>query len=280
MSVLRHVLQHRHWGIQPHDIVLDLGSGGAPIFRADILVDKYTDSDFQREFGMVADRPTICADGAHLPFRDKVIDFVYCSHVIEHIPNPKPFLAEVARVGKRGLLEAPHGDYEKIHPRDLHLWYVYSNSQKLTLIQKPTGNEYPDIAAMYSRIRKSFRDYYKFVAQNWNTLNTRHFWTDTIESEIVLDDRFDIDKFSRVTRMDMQPETTKFKVPFSSRAKSLLHMCLHKLFCPHIDLASLLQCPKCKAEVSLSVGTIRCSGCDAIYPISGKVINMDVTTLP
>lgn len=39
-------------------------------------------------------------DGSRLPFDDNSFDLVYASHVIEHVPDPRSFLAEIARVSR------------------------------------------------------------------------------------------------------------------------------------------------------------------------------------
>lgn len=47
-------------------------------------------------------------DGRRLPFGDGSVDFVYASHVVEHVPDPRSFLGELQRVSRRYVyLEVP-----------------------------------------------------------------------------------------------------------------------------------------------------------------------------
>lgn len=51
------------------------------------------------------------ADLADLPFEDACFDLVICSHVLEHLPDDRPALAELSRVlrhGGRALLMVPY----------------------------------------------------------------------------------------------------------------------------------------------------------------------------
>jgi ubiquinone/menaquinone biosynthesis C-methylase UbiE len=58
-------------------------------------------------------------DGATLPFGNNSFDLVYASHVLEHVLEPRSFLAELHRVGKLIYVEVPcelhlRTDYTKI----------------------------------------------------------------------------------------------------------------------------------------------------------------------
>ena len=61
-------------------------------------------------------------DGKSLPFDDDSFDLVFASHVIEHVPDPRAALAEMARVAKRCL-------YVEV-PCELHLRSNYADLQR------------------------------------------------------------------------------------------------------------------------------------------------------
>ena len=49
-----------------------------------------------------ADAEFVTFDGVHLPFEDASFDAVYCKQVLEHVREPRPLMAEVARVLRPG----------------------------------------------------------------------------------------------------------------------------------------------------------------------------------
>lgn len=95
--------------IQPGSVVLDIGSGSYPFRYATILADLYIKGSPHRTGELVRDHhPLLVLDIGNLPFRDKSFDFVYCSHVLEHVEDPKAACAELVRVGRRGYIETPN----------------------------------------------------------------------------------------------------------------------------------------------------------------------------
>lgn len=96
------------FNIKEKDKVLDIGSGGDPFPRATHLTDSYMDKTTHRAESLVRDgRPFTACNIEWLPYRDKAFDFVFCSHVLEHVPDPARACAEIMRVGKKGYIETP-----------------------------------------------------------------------------------------------------------------------------------------------------------------------------
>ena len=62
--------------VKKNDLVLEVGSGGNPYFRSNVLCDAYFET-IERHFEpLVSDRPTVLAFTENLPFKDNVFDAV------------------------------------------------------------------------------------------------------------------------------------------------------------------------------------------------------------
>ena len=108
-------------------LVLDVGSGDKPSWRADVLLDGYPDEAHggQRS-GMGSTRvtrPLFVADAAEMPFADQAFDYVICSHVLEHVPDPGAVIGELTRVARAGYIEVPEAASCKIIDFPSHLWW-------------------------------------------------------------------------------------------------------------------------------------------------------------
>lgn len=103
--------RHFDFGIKPTDKVLDIGSGHLPFPLATHLAEyAISDNSFGRAgqpFKYLEGKPVIECNVEEMPFEDKEFDFVYCSHVLEHVNNPEKACSELIRVGKRGYIETP-----------------------------------------------------------------------------------------------------------------------------------------------------------------------------
>lgn len=97
-----------NFGIKEGEKVLDIGFGGYPFPLATHLADLYEGETTHRFEKLKRDhRPfTVCGVEA-TPFSDKEFDFVYCSHILEHVDNPAKACEELMRIGKRGYIETP-----------------------------------------------------------------------------------------------------------------------------------------------------------------------------
>jgi hypothetical protein len=124
--------------IQPGDQVLDIGSGGYPFPYATVLTDRFLEKSPYRFETLVKDnKPFLLSDIHALPFRDKGLDFVYCSHVLETVENPLRACAEIMRVGKRGFIETPTAGKDMLFAwaRNLQKWHVVGIGSNLCFFE-------------------------------------------------------------------------------------------------------------------------------------------------
>jgi ubiquinone/menaquinone biosynthesis C-methylase UbiE len=120
-------------------LVVDIGSGDKPLWRADVYVDDLSLGDVQRASHSKTIRNIgkfVNASVTKLPFKDKIFDFSFCSHLLEHIDSPDIAIKEIIRVSRSGYIEIPNGIIETIQPFISHIWFVYNNNNKLIFIRK------------------------------------------------------------------------------------------------------------------------------------------------
>jgi len=127
-----------NFSIKASDKVLDVGSGNIPFHLATHMVDITTENDnFGRAgvaFKHVDGIPIYECNLEKLPFEDNEFDFVYCSHVLEHVTDPDKACAELMRVGKRGFIESPtRGKDIWLNSAKIsnHRWAIEKDNNKL-----------------------------------------------------------------------------------------------------------------------------------------------------
>ncbi len=106
--------------------VLDVGGWAAPFERATHVIDlkpydtrkgDRTNEFFNKNTWYVLD---VC-DKEPWPFKNKMFDFVICSHVLEDVRDPLWVCSELQRVGKAGYIETPSRIKESIIGMDSQL---------------------------------------------------------------------------------------------------------------------------------------------------------------
>jgi ubiquinone/menaquinone biosynthesis C-methylase UbiE len=169
--------------IEPGERVLDVGSGGDPFPYATHLVDRYLEPTNHRNANLVtAGRPLVAADLHRLPYCDKFFDFVYCSHVLEHVDDPIETCAEIMRVGKRGFIETPTMGKDILFAwtRHTHKWHIARCGQTLCFFEySPRQTEGIRSSAWRDIILDSH--YHPLQAafyQNQDIFNVLFTWTD------------------------------------------------------------------------------------------------------
>lgn len=116
-----------HVPVGEEGLVLDVGSGDKPSWRADVLLDRYPDDAFAGQRSGTGhtriDRPLFDADAADMPFADGVFDYAICSHLLEHVTDPVGVVRELTRVARAGYIEVPEASAAKIIDFPSHLWW-------------------------------------------------------------------------------------------------------------------------------------------------------------
>lgn len=167
--------------IKPEDFVLEVGSGDNPHPRSNILLDKLLvdSSEREAERGLVVDKPLIIGDVEVLPFADGSFDYIIASHVLEHSRDPKAFLNELSRVGRRGYIETPLPLRERVFDWSFHRWYILCKEDKVVLVKK-TSNSKRYYAGMAARWRKEL-----YHLERRKLLDMKFEWEGKIEYQIL-----------------------------------------------------------------------------------------------
>jgi SAM-dependent methyltransferase len=118
--------------------VLDIGSGSDPFPYATVLVERYIELTCHRNTAFRdKKKPVVVADIHRLPLAAGIFDYVYCSHVLEHVDDPIRACEEIMRVGKRGYIETPTlmRDVLFSWAKGMHRWHVTTIDKRLIFFE-------------------------------------------------------------------------------------------------------------------------------------------------
>ena len=132
--------------------VLEIGPGHNPFAGVTHLLERYATDGHERG-GNALVIPTsarlIVGEAAILPFANRAFDFVYASHVLEHVEDPDQACREIMRVGAAGYIETPSPFLEQgLALRDetspehwLHRWFVFVAGPGLLVFEPKSVQE-------------------------------------------------------------------------------------------------------------------------------------------
>ena len=127
--------------IRPGDRVLEVGPGGTPHPRADVLLEhRFAEDEAAAQRGhtppLDSARQVVMYDGSRFPFDDQAFDYAICSHVFEHVENLPSFTAELGRVASRGYVEFPTIFYEYLYNFRVHRNILHVRDGELRWMRK------------------------------------------------------------------------------------------------------------------------------------------------
>lgn len=258
-------LRRLHVPVPASALVLEVGSGGNPYFRANVLIDAYEVTRERHYVPLVADRPTVLGYAERLPFKDKVFDFVIASHVLEHSANPKLFLSELERVAKSGYIEVPDALMERLNPYLDHRLEITERDNRLVIRKKKAWRTDPELVELYEQgAHKVIAG--KVIPLHPFEFHVRHYWTGRIRYDIVNEN----DDASWPAPHSNSPlGETSFRAKLQANVLYLIR----RLFSQNkrnriLDVVALLRCPECQqGSLSQDDGRLRCAVCEARHEV-------------
>ena len=143
---------HKSWQI------LDIGC------NRDAVQYAQTVADIQDLTSFYKDKKFVLIEGKDLPFEDNEFDFVFASHVIEHVEDVSHFIKELQRISKKGYIELPSMLEDNIvlsenNSKD-HKWFFQFDDVNNILLAEPKKQliePFITFGVLFGSLRKNFR---------------------------------------------------------------------------------------------------------------------------
>lgn len=168
-------------------VILDVGSGHEPLPQATILADRFLGGTKHRALPFQRDqRPVLQLDVHALPFANDSVDYLYCSHVLEHVDDPERACAELMRVGRAGYIETPTRMKDVLFgwARDTqHRWHVVAFENRLLFFEY-SARELDGLGSNYWRdtiLGDRYHPNQDLFFPNHDLFNTTLEWSGTFE---------------------------------------------------------------------------------------------------
>lgn len=193
------------FGLQKGSRVLDIGAGNKPYpFATDIIELADNEDTRKQRHGRKAksDGKTVHtgkAEDVLGQFDDNYFDFIYTSHTIEHIDDLPKALMEMSRVGKRGIVIAPHYyiDLWDNNAETGHKWFIdYDHKRNVLKIRRRQPHEFiPELNELVSLDNEVMQNH-STKAKVRSLWEIRFYWENGIDFEID-EDIYEESKYAR-----------------------------------------------------------------------------------
>lgn len=262
-------LRRLYCPVEKDALVLEVGSGGSPYFRANVLCDAHEETQERFFAPLVHDRPTILAFVEQLPFRDDVFDFVIASHVLEHSAQPEKFISEIQRVAKAGYIEVPDAFMERLTHYGFHRLEITDIDDELIIRKKKNYIQDNEVVELFHN--KAQPIFPKWVSQYPFHFHVRYYWEKKSGGikYTVLNSNCPADwKGPQSEASDYSPRPSLVALLKQRTLEIMRKLCSQHTRNKALDLMSLLQCPHCHGkEFKSEEKNAVCVKCGATYPV-------------
>ena len=254
-------------------LVLEVGSGGNPYPRSNVLLDAYENTQERHWDPLIHDRPTVLTFAENLPFKDKAFDYVIAAHVLEHSPYPEKFLSELQRVAHAGYIETPDSFMERINPYLDHRLEVTLRDDCLVIRKKGSWAPDMDLVELYENRAKVLITR-ETIPRSPSVFHTRYFWRDKINYRVI----------NPEVKADWLPVgvepcyVEKAKLPIKDLIRIGMLRLVRKMFSQtyrnsKLDIVPLMRCPRCSGDTleRRMANEIVCADCGAQYIVNQNI---------
>jgi len=265
-------LRRLHCPVDRKALVLEIGSGGNPYPRANVLLDAHETTNERIEPSLVSDRPLVLAHAEDMPFRDGAFDFVIASHVLEHSRDPEALLRELMRVARAGYIETPDAFFERINPFTFHTLEVTDAGGILRIRKKPSWRPGGDVVDLFEAKLKRTAAFFQWGSRFPDPFYVRYYWRGRIVYEILNPEQA-LNWSGPASESHKTPPLGKLRLLALSARRWLFSQGARNRA---LDVPRLLRCPSCRVsgEWRREPDRLICTACARSYPVLGNVYRM------
>ena len=272
MDSLAWSLRRYHCPVPKNALVLEVGSGGNPYVRANVLLDAYENTRERHWAPLVSDRPTVLGFVENLPFRDGAFDFVIASHVLEHSVQPEKFLTELQRVARAGYIEVPDEFMERINPYRDHRLEITVRDNCLVVRKKVASKVDLDLIELYeARAKRPITQ--MLMPTRPFEFHVRYYWSEKIDFKVL---NPEVDANWQATAGTMCPPAVGRHASLRTWLRKFIRVVGSQGRRNRgINLLHLLCCPVCKGtDLKLFLKSLTCSTCSSNFLMTNGILSM------
>jgi len=274
-----YLLRNLSYRIPRNIPVIDIGSGHAPLIRADVLCDRFPGATRERAVASIfmPGGRFVVGDLLDLPFADSAFGFSFNRAVMEHLPDPLHACAELSRISRAGLVSVPSWLWETMGGSAQHLWSISEMDGKLVFRRKTRDNS--RLAGLIPEHIRNSRYYEKFFMRFAKDFFIDHYWSGSIKAEVEGENRPAGDVFVKesgdevlLTAKDIEARIQR-GTSAARKARQWTFSLIRILMGGRkVDIHSVIACPACKNGLqSGKAGQLVCEACRCGYPCYGGV---------